>query len=130
MDCRGELRLSVGTVPVTTPTEERFICEGCEYKCLAFDDVHTRKHALARAVEKGVETVSTEERPRTVEARLERTEVLLSKHLEKGTEGSPTGAITKRDIRAIAEGSKNTESNDQETKSSNQETAATTSTGE
>lgn len=79
--------------PLTfVPTEERFICDDCEYKCLAFNDVHTRKHILVRVVEKVVETVvSTEDRLRVVEGqlesvqdRLEKMEALLSKLLERG----------------------------------------------
>lgn len=112
------------------PTEERFICEDCEYKCLAFNEVHTKKHTLVRVVEKVTDTVvSTEERLRTVEGHLEsvqvrlgRMELLLSKLLEKGTEGSLDEAITKRDIQAVVEQSKNTESDDRRTNSENQET--------
>ena len=89
--------------------EDMFICDDCEYKCLAFDDVHTRKHTLVRVVEKVVETVvSTEERLRAVEGKLEtvkirveKVEDLLSKLLEKGTEGSPDEALAGHDIQAV-----------------------------
>jgi len=73
--------------------------------------------------------VSTEERLRTVEGHLEsvqvrlgRMELLLSKLLEKSTGGSPDEAITKRDIQAVVEESKNPESDDQEANTNNQET--------
>ena len=73
--------------------------------------------------------VSTEERLRTVEGHLEsvqvrlgRMEFLLSKLLQKSTEGSLDEAITKRDIQAVVEESGNTESDDQEANTNNQET--------
>lgn len=81
------------TPPLTfVPTEERFICDDCEYKCLTFNDVHTRKHILVRVVEKVAETVvSTEDRLQAVEGqlesvqdRLEKMEALLSKLVERG----------------------------------------------
>ena len=50
-------------------------------------------------------------------------EVILSKLLGKGTEGSPDEAITKSDIRAVVEELKNSES---EADTSNQEIAPTT----
>jgi hypothetical protein len=44
---------------------EKFICADCEYKCLAFNETHTRKHTLVRVVRKVEESkVSTEERLR------------------------------------------------------------------
>jgi len=71
--------------------------------------------------------VPTEERLRTVEGhlesvqvRLERMELLLSKLLERSTEGSPDEAITKRDIQAVVEESKSPESDNQETNTNNQ----------
>ena len=125
---------AVGIVQIVTPakfapTEERFICEDCEYGSLAFNDVHTKNHTLVRVVEKMTETVvSTEERLRTVEGHLEsvqvrlgRMELLLSKLLQKGIEDSLDEAITKRDIQAVVE-SGNAESNDQEASTNNQET--------
>jgi len=74
-------------------TKERFICDDCEYKCLAFNDVHTKKHILVRVTDKVVEAVvSTEDRLRTVEGqlksvqdRLREMEGLLSKLLENGS---------------------------------------------
>ena len=115
------------------PVEERFICDDCEYKCLAFNDVHTKKHILVRVVEKVVETVvSTEDRLRTVEGqlesvqgRLEKMERLLSKLLEKGGEGSTGGAPVRPDIEISVEPT-NPESNDQEGDTRNLETASTT----
>ena len=53
-------------------------------------------------------------------------EVILSKLLGKGTEGSPDEAITKSDIRAVVEELKNSESDNQEADTSNQEIAPTT----
>ena len=74
--------------------------------------------------------LSTEERLRIVEGRLEsvqeKMEVILSKLLGKGTEGSPDEAITKSDIRAVVKELKNSESDNQEADTSNQEIAPTT----
>jgi hypothetical protein len=96
VDCTGKFRRKnmFSLIPLLTfvPTEERFICDDCEYRCLTFNDVHTKKHILVRVVEKVVETVvSTEDRLRAVEGqlesvqdRLEKMEALLSRLLERG----------------------------------------------
>ena len=127
----GAVGIISSSLPLTfSPTEEKFICDDCEYKCLAFNDVHTKQHTLVRVFEKVTETVvSTEERLRTVEGHLEsvqvrlgRMELLLSKLLQKGIEGSLDEAITKRDIQAVVEESINAESEDQEANTNNQET--------
>lgn len=92
------------SLPLTFAPAERFICDDCEYKCLAFNDVHTKKHILVRVTEKVVEAVaSTEDRLQAVEGRLEKMEALLSKLLERGSEGSPDGALAKPDIQAAIE---------------------------
>ncbi|KAF9654056.1 hypothetical protein BDM02DRAFT_1189800 [Thelephora ganbajun] len=117
-------------------TEERFICDDCEYKCLAFDDVHTRRHILVRVVEKVIETVvSTEERLRTVEGQLEsvherlrNVEILLSKLLERGSGNSPDRALINRDIQEMIDGPKNSESDNQEVNVVDQATTSTTAT--
>ena len=65
---------------LTPPAEERFICEDCDYKCLAFNDVHTRKHTLVRVIEKVVEAAlptPTEERLGIVEGHLESVQTRL-----------------------------------------------------
>ena len=107
------------------PAAERFICDDCEYKCLAFNNVHTKKHTLVRVVEKVVETViSTEERLRIVEGHLESVqqmmEVILSKLMGKSTEGSADEAITRGDIRAMVEELKNPEPDKQEVETGDQ----------
>lgn len=87
---------------------ERFICDDCEYKCLAFSDVHTKEHILVRVVENVVETVvSTEDRLRAVEGQLEsvqdrlgKMEALLSKLLGNGPKGPLDGALGKPEIQA------------------------------
>lgn len=86
--------------------EGRFICADCEYKGLAFNETHTKKHTLVRVVQKVEESkVSTEERLKAVEGHLESVEgellkvrQLLSKLFEKGAEGSPSDPLTKGDI--------------------------------
>jgi len=86
--------------------EGRFICADCEYKCLAFNETHTKKHALVRVIQKVEESkVSTEERLKAVEGELglvkgELMQVrqLLSKLFENGAEGSPSDTLTKGDI--------------------------------
>ena len=47
-------------------------------------------------------------------------ELLLSKLLEKSTEGSPDEVITKRDIQTVVEESKHAASDDQKTNTNNQ----------
>ena len=86
--------------------EGSFICANCEYKCLAFNETHTKKHTLVRVIQKVEESkVSTEERLKAVEGHLESVESellkvrqLLSKLFEKGAEGSPSDPLTKGDI--------------------------------
>ena len=123
---------SKSSPPLTQPlAEERFICDDCEYKSLAFNEIHTKKHTLVRVVEKVVETVaSTEERLRAVEGQLEsvqaKMEELLSRFLGNGTEGSPDEAITQRGVQLVVEGSNNTESDNREAK--DQEATITTTT--
>ena len=46
---------------------------------------------------------STEDRLQAVEGRLEKMEALLSKLLERGSEGSPDGALAKSGIQAAIE---------------------------
>lgn len=101
------------------PAEERFICDDCEYKCLAFSDTHTKKHTLVRVVEKVVETVlSTEERLRAVEGQLhtvqEKMEMILSRFLGKDAEGSPGEAIAKGDTKVVVKESTSPESDNRE----------------
>jgi len=122
--------IQIGSPTNTAPAEERFNCDDCEYKCLAFNEIHTKKHTLVRVIEKVVETVaSTEERLRAVEEQLEsvqaKMEELLSKFLGNSTENSPVEAITKRDVQVVVEGTKNTGSDNRET--NNQEATTTAS---
>jgi len=86
--------------------EEKFICADCEHNCLAFNEIHTKKHTLVRVIQK-VEgsKVSTEERLKGFEERLgsvqdelSKIRQLLSKLFEKGAEGSPNDPLTKGDI--------------------------------
>jgi hypothetical protein len=47
--------------------EEKFVCADCEYKCLAFNETHTKKHTLVRVIQKVEESkVSTEERLKAI----------------------------------------------------------------
>ena len=86
--------------------EEKFICADCEYKCLAFNEIHTKKHTLVRVIQKVEESkISMEERLKAVEGHLESVQdelskmrQLFSKLFEKGTEGSPSDPLTKGDI--------------------------------
>lgn len=83
--------------------EEKFICADCEHNCLAFNEIHTKKHTLVRVFQKVEESkVSTEERLKAFEERLGSVQdellkmrQLLSKLFEKGVEGSP---LTKGDV--------------------------------
>jgi len=135
VDCTSKFR-SVGTIQIVTPantllTEERFICDNCEYKFLAFNEIHTKKHTLVRVVEKVVETVaSTEERLRAVEGQLEsvqaKMEELLSRFLGNSTEGSLDEAIAQRGVQLVVKGSKTTEPDNQE--ASDQEATPTATT--
>ena len=107
--------------------EEKFICADCEHKCLAFNDTHTKKHALVRVTRKVEESkVSMEERLKAVDERLGSVEgqlgsvkeqlgsvkeqlgsvqeelskmrQLFSKLLEKGPEGIPRDLPVNGDI--------------------------------
>ena len=100
--------------------EEKFVCADCEYKCLAFNEIHTRKHTLVRVILKVEESsVSPEERLKAVEGQLGSVQgnlgsvqgqlrsvqdellkmrQLFEKLFEKGMEGSPSDPITKGDI--------------------------------
>lgn len=86
--------------------EEKFICADCEYKCLAFNEIHTEKHTLVRVIQKVKESeVSTEERLKavgrqlgSVQDELSKMKLLLSKLFEKGAEGSRSDPLTKGDI--------------------------------
>jgi hypothetical protein len=110
---------------------EKFICAVCEYKCLAFNETHTRKHTLVRVVRKVEKSSgSTEERLKAVEGQLGSVQgklgsvegqlgsvqgklgsvqdellkmrQLFEKLFEKGMEGSPSDPITKGDILGAA----------------------------
>ena len=104
--------------------EDRFTCEDCEHKYLAFNYIHTKEHTLVRVVEKVVEVVvSAEERLRAVEGqldsiqdRLEKMEVFFSKLLGRRAENSPEEVITKHGVQTVVEKSKNAESNNRGTK--------------
>ena len=86
--------------------EEKFICGDCEHNCLAFNEIHTKKHTLVRVFQKVEESkVSTEERLKafeghlgSVQDELSKMRQLLSKLFEKGAEGSPSDPLTKGDI--------------------------------
>ena len=92
--------------------EEKFICADCEYKSLAINEIHTRKHTIVRVVQKvEVSKVSTEERLGAVERHLESVQdelskmrQLFSKLVEKGVEGLPSDPLTKGDILNAAAG--------------------------
>ena len=98
----SDLRLLTGVLCV----EEKFICADCECQCLAFNEIHTKKHILVRVIQKVEESnVSAEERLKAVEGHLgsvqdelSKMRQLLSKLLEKGAEGSPSDPLTKGDI--------------------------------
>jgi len=86
--------------------EEKFICADCEYECLAFNEVHTKKHTLVRVIQKIKESkISTEERIKAVEGQLgsvrdelSKMRQLLSELFEKGAEGSQSDPLMKGDI--------------------------------
>ena len=86
--------------------EDKFICADCEYKGLAFNDTHTKKHTLVRVTRKVEESkVSTEERLKALEGQLgsvqeelSKMRQLFSKLFEKGAEGSPSDPLTKGDV--------------------------------
>ena len=78
--------------------EDKFICADCEHKGLAFNDVHTKKHALVRVIQKvGESRGSTEERLKAIEEQLgqlasvqeelSKMRTLFEKLFEKGTRG-------------------------------------------
>ena len=80
-------------------TGEKFICDNCEHKQLAFGKVHTKMHTIVRVSEKvEKKEVSTEERLQIVEDKLEKMMQLLARLVEKGMEGSPSDPFTKGDV--------------------------------
>ena len=109
VDCTSEFTQNNHFTPLTNKLpylEGRFICADCEYKCLAFNETHTKKHTLVRVIQKVEESkVSMEESFKAVKGQLESLEgellkvkQLLSKLFEKGAEGSPSDPLTKGDI--------------------------------
>ena len=83
--------------------EDKFICDNCEHKGLAFDETHTKMHTLVRVSEEVEEQeLSVEERLRFVEDKLAKMSQLLAKLVEKGAELSPSDPLTKGDFRAAA----------------------------
>ena len=81
-------------------TGEKFICDNCEYKGLAFSETHTKMHTLARISEKVEEKeLSTNERLQLVEDELAKMRQLLTKLVERCIEGSPSDPLTKGDLR-------------------------------
>ena len=84
-------------------TGEKFICDDCEYKGLAFSETHTKMHTLARISEKVEEKeLSTNERLQLVEDELAKMRQLLTKLVERCIEGSPSDPLTKGDLRVAA----------------------------
>ena len=87
---------------------KKFICDDCERTQAAFDDgdgddKHTRLHTIVRVSERVEETELTiEDRLKLLEDELGKMRQLLSKLVEKGTEGSPGDPITKGDLQAPA----------------------------
>ena len=78
-----------------------------------------------------VETVlSTEDRLQIVEKQLEsvqeKMEIILSKLVGRGTEGSPGEAITKGDVQAVVEELKDPESESEVANAGGEETTSTT----
>ena len=83
--------------------EDKFICDNCEHKGLAFDETHTKMHTLARVSEEvEEEELSVERRLRFVEGELAEIKQLLAKLVEKSAEWSPSDPLTKGDLRAVA----------------------------
>ena len=82
-------------------TGEKFICDDCENKGLAFNETHTKIHTIVRVSEKvEEEELSVEERLQLVESELTKMRQLLAKLVEKGAEGSPGDPLTKGDLQA------------------------------
>ena len=80
---------------------EKFICDDCEHKGLAFDETHTTMHTLVRVSEKvEEEEISVEDRLQLVEHELTKIRHILTKLVEKGSEGSPGDPLTKGDLQA------------------------------
>ena len=81
-------------------TGEKFICDSCEHKELAFNETHTKMHTLVRISEEVEENeLSMEDRLRLVEDELAKMRQLLTKLVERGIEGSPSDPLTKGDLR-------------------------------
>jgi len=69
---------------------EKFICDNCEHKQLAFDHTHTKMHTIVRVSEKVEENkLSMEERLQLVEGELGKMRQLLTKLVEKGSQRVP-----------------------------------------
>ena len=72
---------------------EKFICDDCEHKQLAFGKTHTRMHTIVRVSDDVAKELSTEERLRLVEDELARARQTLQKLFEKGEAGSVPGSF-------------------------------------
>lgn len=84
-------------------TGEKFICDNCEHKGLAFNETHTKMHTLVRVSEQVEETeVSMEDRLHLVEDELMKMRELLTKLIEMGAGASPTKPLTMGDLQAAA----------------------------
>ena len=80
---------------------EKLICNDCEHKGLAFDETHTTMHTLVRVSERVEETeITVEDRLQLVEEELAKIRQILTKFVERGTEGSPSDPLTKGDLQA------------------------------
>ena len=80
---------------------EKLICNDCEHKGLAFDETHTTMHTLVRVSESVDETEMTvEDRLQLVEEELAKMREILTKLVEKSTEGSLSDPLTKGDLQA------------------------------
>lgn len=67
-------------------TGDNFICDGCEHKQIAFDEVHTKMHTIVRVSEKAEEMeISMEERLRLIEDKLANMMGILERLVEKST---------------------------------------------
>ena len=84
-------------------TGEKFICDGCERKPAVFGAAHTRLHTVVRVSEK------VEKKELTIEDQLGEMRRLLSKLIEKGTEGSPSDPLTKGDLQAAVAEARSTQ---------------------
>lgn len=77
------------------------MCDKCEG--LAFNETHTKMHTLVRVSKKvEEEDLSVEGRLRFVESELAEIKQLLTKLVEKDTEGPPSDPLTKGDLPAVA----------------------------